>query len=126
MRSLVRLRPVRGRSDRRSSGVQGVEDELKNLTSRRVISFDCAVSPSLGLRQHIVIALLRAAEFRCRLIYLILTGASRARVQARDRRAVTVETEMVIRSEFHVISHVGCNGLDISRLLLWDLSIRGA
>jgi hypothetical protein len=72
------------------------------------------------LGQHIEVPPLSAAKRRCRLIYLVLTGALRTRVQVGNGCAVTGKTEVVMSSDCHVLSHRGGDELGHVVLLFLD------
>src|SRR5215831_15705844 len=79
--------------------------KLKDCSAYLVLLHGHRMPPCYCLVQHVVVALLSAAEFGCRLIYLVLTGAFRTRVQTGNGCAITGKAVVVIGSACHVLSH---------------------
>src|SRR5262245_5480167 len=94
--------------------------KLKDCPACRVVLHGHRMPPCYCLVQHVVVALLSAAEFGCRLIYLVLTGAFRTRVQTGNGCAITGKAVMVIGSACHVLSHRGRYKLGHIKLLFLD------
>ena len=76
----------------------GFVDKFVYFSAGRVVPRLYTVPPSLSLGQHIEVSSLSAAKRCCRLIYLILACAFRARVQAGNGCAITGKSEVVMGS----------------------------